>query len=81
MPLTAEGPKQYGASSSNGGTSTLSHLGIPDDIARLSRSCPFPELMQPELNPAIRQRIRDLLPDRAEGQRVAEQARRNAFWQ
>ncbi|EPT05247.1 hypothetical protein FOMPIDRAFT_1155952 [Fomitopsis schrenkii] len=68
------------ASSSNGAASSLSHLGIPDDIARLSRSCPFPELIQPELNPAIRQRIRDLLPDRAEGQRVAEQARRNAFW-
>ncbi|KZT73770.1 hypothetical protein DAEQUDRAFT_761749 [Daedalea quercina L-15889] len=71
---------EYIPSSSNGATSSLSHLGIPDDIARLSHSCPFPEAMHPELNPGLRQRIRDMLPDRTEGQRISEQARRNAFW-
>ncbi|TFY53095.1 hypothetical protein EVJ58_g9643 [Rhodofomes roseus] len=71
---------EYAPSSSNGAISSLSHLGIPDDIARLSHNCPFPEAMHPELNPNLRQRIRDMLPDRAEGQRISEQARRNAFW-
>ncbi|KAH9936325.1 uncharacterized protein B0H18DRAFT_868423 [Fomitopsis serialis] len=71
---------EYAVASSNGAISSLTYLGIPDDIARLSHSCPFPEAMHPELNPNLRQRIRDMLPDRAEGQRISEQALRNAFW-
>ncbi|THH01564.1 hypothetical protein EW026_g1152 [Hermanssonia centrifuga] len=34
-----------------------------------------------ELNPGMRQRIRDMLPLRPEAQFLCEQARRNAFWQ
>ncbi|KAI0781976.1 hypothetical protein C8Q75DRAFT_728229 [Abortiporus biennis] len=52
-----------------------------DDITRLSRSFPSPWSMSVELNPGMRQRIRDMLPPRAEAQYLCEQARHNAFWQ
>ena len=52
-----------------------------DDLARLSRAFPSPWSISYELDLSMRQRIRDMLPSRAEAQHLCEQARRNAFWQ
>ncbi|KAI0917333.1 hypothetical protein AcV5_007828 [Taiwanofungus camphoratus] len=54
--------------------------GIPEDIFRLSRAFPVPVSANVDLNPHLRQRLRDMLPPRSEGQRICEQAQRNAFW-
>lgn len=62
-------------------TSAMStSLGLPYDIAKLSRSCPVPKSVHTDLDPQLRQRIRDMLPPRHEGQRLCEQAQLNAFW-
>ncbi|KAH9950592.1 hypothetical protein B0H21DRAFT_866625 [Amylocystis lapponica] len=54
--------------------------GIPTEIARLSRAFPVPASLTSELDPHLRQRIRDMLPPQPEASRICEQARLNAFW-
>lgn len=63
------------------GSDQYSHSAFSEDVARLSRSFPSPWSISYELDLNMRQRIRDMLPPRAEAQRLCEQARRNAFWQ
>jgi len=58
-----------------------SPVALPQDILDLSAS--FPILWPTNSTPGLtmRQRIRDMLPQRARAQYLCEQARRNAFWQ
>ncbi|CCM03523.1 uncharacterized protein FIBRA_05657 [Fibroporia radiculosa] len=58
----------------------ITSLGLPADIAKLSSACPMSQSINSELNPHLRQRIRDMLPSRSEGERLCDQARTNAFW-
>ncbi|KZT12061.1 uncharacterized protein LAESUDRAFT_720038 [Laetiporus sulphureus 93-53] len=70
----------YASSSSVSVSASVTQLGLPEEIVRLSRACPVPPSMSADLNPDLRRSIRDLLPPPNEGQRICEQARRNAFW-
>ncbi|TCD70534.1 hypothetical protein EIP91_002880 [Steccherinum ochraceum] len=54
---------------------------FPEDFAQFSRSFPSPWSMSQELNPTMRQRIRDMLPPLSDAQYLCEQARIHAFWQ
>lgn len=54
---------------------------VTEEIARLARSFPSPWSISYELDLDMRQRIRDMLPSRAEAQYLCEEARRHAFWQ
>ncbi|KAH8104572.1 fungal-specific transcription factor domain-containing protein [Cristinia sonorae] len=54
---------------------------FPEDFVQHSRSFPSPWSISQELNPSMRQRIRDMLPPLLEAQYLCEQARKYAFWQ
>ncbi|THH30715.1 hypothetical protein EUX98_g3450, partial [Antrodiella citrinella] len=54
---------------------------FPDDFVHFSRSFPSPWSISQELNPGMRQRIRDMLPPPSEAQYLCRQARIHAFWQ
>lgn len=56
-------------------------VGVPEELARLSRSFPSPWSISYELDLSMRQQIRERLPSRAEAEHLCEQARRHAFWQ
>lgn len=54
---------------------------FPEEFAQFSRAFPSPWSISQELNPGMRQRIRDMLPPLAEAQYLSDQARTYAFWQ
>ncbi|EMD39931.1 hypothetical protein CERSUDRAFT_112176 [Gelatoporia subvermispora B] len=53
---------------------------LPEDLCRISRNFPAEAVMAPEIDPHLRQRIRDMLPSREEANRLCDRARSNAFW-
>ncbi|CAL1713138.1 unnamed protein product [Somion occarium] len=64
-----------------GGSSDFPQCNQLEDFARLSRGFPTPWSVSYQLNPDVRQRIREMLPPVQEATYLCEQARVNAFWQ
>lgn len=71
--------KSYAAP--QGGSSDFPQCNQLEDFARLSRGFPTPWSVSYQLNPDVRQRIREMLPPVQEATYLCEQARVNAFWQ
>ncbi|OCH85576.1 hypothetical protein OBBRIDRAFT_891076 [Obba rivulosa] len=61
-------------------TSVAYPQDLPEDLTKISRNFPAVATMSPDIDPNLRQRVRDMLPSREEATRLCEQARVNAFW-